>query len=45
MSHDRHMLRNMVEELLLVHDGAVREYREDFSTVNRWFKDSNSIFK
>lgn len=36
VTHDRHMLRNSVEELLLVHDGRVEEYREDVSSYERW---------
>jgi len=36
VSHDRHMLRNTVEELLLVHDGAVEEYREDLGGYEKW---------
>ncbi len=30
------MLRNTVEELLLVHDGRVEEYREDLEGYERW---------
>jgi ATP-binding cassette subfamily F protein 3 len=36
VSHDRHMLRNTAEELLLVHDGQVEEYREDLDGYERW---------
>ena len=36
VSHDRHMLRNTAEELLLVHDGLVEEYREDLGGYERW---------
>jgi len=36
VSHDRHMLRNTVEELLLVHDGRVEEYRDDLEGYERW---------
>jgi ATP-binding cassette subfamily F protein 3 len=36
VSHDRHMLRNTVEELLLVHDGQVEEYREDLNSYEKW---------
>jgi ATP-binding cassette subfamily F protein 3 len=36
VSHDRHMLRNTVEELLLVHDGRVEEYNEDLATYEKW---------
>jgi ATP-binding cassette subfamily F protein 3 len=36
VSHDRHMLRNTAEELLLVHDGSVEEYGEDLGGYERW---------
>jgi len=36
VSHDRHMLRNTVDELLLVHDGLVEEYREDLDAYEKW---------
>lgn len=40
VSHDRHMLRNTAEELLLVHDGQVEEYREDLDGYERWILSS-----
>jgi ATP-binding cassette subfamily F protein 3 len=40
VSHDRHMLRNTVEELLLVHDGKVDEYSEDLEGYERWILSS-----
>ncbi len=36
VSHDRHMLRNTVEQLLLVHDGRVEEYKEDLEGYEKW---------
>ncbi|MEP4149362.1 MAG: ATP-binding cassette domain-containing protein [Halioglobus sp.] len=36
VSHDRHMLRNTVEELLLVHDGKVEEYKQDLEGYEKW---------
>lgn len=36
VSHDRHMLRNTVEHLLLVHDGRVEEYAEDLEGYEKW---------
>ncbi|MEP5566400.1 MAG: ATP-binding cassette domain-containing protein [Halioglobus sp.] len=36
VSHDRHMLRNTVEELLLVHDGKVEEYKQDLDGYEKW---------
>ncbi len=36
VSHDRHMLRNTVDELLLVHDGVVEEYRDDLEAYEKW---------
>ncbi|MBK6740644.1 MAG: ATP-binding cassette domain-containing protein [Haliea sp.] len=40
VSHDRHMLRNTAEELLLVHDGCVEEYSEDLEGYERWILSS-----
>lgn len=40
VSHDRHMLRNTVEELLLVHDGKVDEYQEDLEGYEKWILSS-----
>ncbi len=40
VSHDRHMLRNTAEELLLVHDGRVEEYRDDLEGYERWILSS-----
>ena len=36
VSHDRHMLRNSAEELLLVHDGSVEAYSDDLDGYERW---------
>jgi ATP-binding cassette subfamily F protein 3 len=36
VTHDRHLLRNTVDELLLVHDGAVEEYKDDVSAYEKW---------
>jgi len=36
VSHDRHMLRNSVESLLLVHDGCVEEYSDDLGAYETW---------
>ena len=40
VSHDRHMLRNTAEELLLVHLGQVEEYSEDLDGYERWILSS-----
>ena len=40
VSHDRHMLRNTVEELLLVHAGGIEEYRDDLEGYERWILSS-----
>ena len=36
VSHDRHLLRNTVEQLLLVHDGRVEEWSDDLTAYERW---------
>ncbi len=40
VSHDRHLLRNSVDELLLVHDGRVESYPEDLEGYERWILSS-----
>lgn len=42
VSHDRHMLRNTVEELLLVHDGRVEIYEDDLNAYEKWILASYS---
>ena len=36
VSHDRHLLRNTVEQLLLVHDRRVEEWSDDLAAYERW---------
>ncbi len=36
VSHDRHLLRNTVDEFWLVSDGAVKEYDGDLEDYERW---------
>jgi ATP-binding cassette subfamily F protein 3 len=36
VSHDRHLLRNSVEQLLLVHDGAISDYSGDVESYEKW---------
>jgi ATP-binding cassette subfamily F protein 3 len=42
VSHDRHLLRNVTEELLLVDDGRVTAYDDDISSYERWILSANS---
>ena len=42
VSHDRHLLRNVTEELLLVDEGRVNEYADDISSYERWILSSTS---
>lgn len=41
VTHDRHLLRNTVEELLLVHDGGVDPYEEDVAAYEQWILQQN----
>ena len=36
VSHDRHLLRNTVENLVLVNGGAVADYEDDLQTYEKW---------
>jgi ATP-binding cassette subfamily F protein 3 len=40
VTHDRHLLRNTADELLLVHDGQVEEYRDDLDSYEKWIVSS-----
>ena len=42
VSHDRHLLRNSVERLLLVNEGAVSDYAGDVEAYEKWVLSSNS---
>ncbi|KAA1172372.1 ATP-binding cassette domain-containing protein [Marinobacter salinexigens] len=39
VSHDRHLLRNTVDDFWLVNDGRVEEYRGDLEDYERWLAD------
>lgn len=36
VSHDRHLLKNTVNQFLLVHDGKADEYKGDLEDYSRW---------
>ncbi|WP_032093282.1 ABC transporter ATP-binding protein [Necropsobacter rosorum] len=41
VSHDRHLLRNTVEEFYLVHDKQVEEFKGDLADYQQWLSDTN----
>ncbi|MBT6350705.1 MAG: ATP-binding cassette domain-containing protein [Halieaceae bacterium] len=41
VSHDRHLLRNSVEQLLLINNGSVTDYAGDVETYEKWVLSSN----
>lgn len=41
VSHDRHLLRNTVEEFYLVHDKKVEQFSGDLEDYQRWLNDLN----
>ena len=41
VSHDRHLLRNSVEQLLLVNDGTVEDYAGDVESYEKWVLSAN----
>lgn len=41
VSHDRHLLRNTVEEFYLVHDKQVEEFNGDLEDYAKWLNDLN----
>ncbi|MGD9021446.1 MAG: ATP-binding cassette domain-containing protein [Lysobacterales bacterium] len=38
ISHDRHLLRSVCDELYIAHDGRVREFRESLDAYPAWLK-------
>lgn len=45
VSHDRHLLRNTVEEFYLVHDKQVEEFTGDLEDYQTWLNEINSTPK
>lgn len=43
VSHDRHLLRNTVEEFYLVHDKQVEPFAGDLEDYQKWLNDLNRI--
>jgi ATP-binding cassette subfamily F protein 3 len=43
ISHDRHLLRNTVDEFYLVADGAVKEFDGDLKDYQQWLKNFNRV--
>ena len=41
VSHDRHLLRNSVEQLLLVNEGTVEDYAGDIEAYEKWVLSAN----
>ena len=41
VSHDRHLLRNSVEQLLLVNEGSVEDYAGDVEAYEKWVLSAN----
>ena len=41
VSHDRHLLRNSVEQLLLVNEGSVEDYVGDVEAYEKWVLSAN----
>jgi ATP-binding cassette, subfamily F, member 3 len=43
ISHDRHLLRNTVDEFYLVADGRVKEFDGDLKDYQQWLKNFNRV--
>ncbi len=44
VSHDRHLLRTVTDELLMVHDGKVSPFPGDLDDYPRWLSEQRRIF-
>ena len=42
VSHDRHLLRNTVDEFYLVHDKQVEEFKGDLADYQKWLNEQNA---
>jgi len=42
VSHDRHLLRNTVDEFYLVHDKQVEEFKGDLTDYQKWLNEQNA---
>ena len=42
VSHDRHLLRNTVDEFYLVHDKQVEEFKGDLADYQKWLNEQNN---
>jgi ATP-binding cassette subfamily F protein 3 len=42
ISHDRHLLRSVCDELYIVHDGHLHEFRQSLDDYTNWLKDQDS---
>ena len=42
VSHDRHLLRNTVDEFYLVHDKKVEEFKGDIEDYQKWLSEANA---
>ncbi|KYK85165.1 ABC transporter ATP-binding protein, partial [Aggregatibacter actinomycetemcomitans serotype d str. SA2200] len=42
VSHDRHLLRNTVDEFYLVHDKQVEEFKGDLGDYQKWLNEQNA---
>ncbi|MDG6280894.1 ABC transporter ATP-binding protein [Glaesserella parasuis] len=42
VSHDRHLLRSIVNEFYLVHDGKVEEFNGDLEDYQKWLNELNA---
>ena len=42
ISHDRHLLRSVCDELYIVHEGRVREFKESLDDYPAWLKEQES---
>ena len=43
VSHDRHLLRNTVDEFYLVHDKQVEEFKGDLANYQKWLNEQNNV--
>ena len=43
ISHDRHLLRSVCDDLYIVHNGKLHEFRQSLDDYPNWLKDQNAM--
>ncbi len=45
ISHDRHLLRSVCDELYIVHNGRLHEFRQSLDEYPNWLREQDAAFE